>query len=112
MVLVALLIYEFLKLIHDAKASGTKPKYEGYDAFDYNKESEYAASKAEQERRLSDLQTRLNSAYDKSTDECEKLLKGAGYAAKDVTNALKDLGGDLGNDAEKGLKSIGNKIGL
>jgi predicted deacetylase len=56
---------QFLKLIRDAKASGTKPKYEGYDAFDYSKESEYAAAKAEQERRLSDLQARLNSAYDK-----------------------------------------------
>lgn len=56
---------EFLKFIREAKASGKKPEYKGYDGFSYDKESEYAAAKDEQERRLADLQARLNSAYDK-----------------------------------------------
>ena len=56
---------EFLKFIREAKASGKKPEYKGYDGFSYDKESEYASAKDEQERRLSDLQARLNSAYDK-----------------------------------------------
>jgi hypothetical protein len=56
---------EFLKFIRDSKASGTKPKYQGYDGFSYDKESEYEAAKDEQERRLADLQKRLDSAYDR-----------------------------------------------
>ena len=56
---------EFLKFIRESKASGKKPEYKGYEGFSYDKESEYAAAKDEQERRLSDLQARLNRAYDK-----------------------------------------------
>jgi len=56
---------EFLKVIRDAKKSGTKPKYQGYDGFSYDKESEYQAAKDEQERRLADLQKRLDGAYDR-----------------------------------------------
>ena len=56
---------EFLKVIRDAKKSGSKPEYKGYDGFSYDKESEYQAAKDEQERRLADLQKRLDSAYDR-----------------------------------------------
>ena len=55
----------FVAAIEETKKTKkpVKPKYTGYDAFDYNKESEYKASLDEQERRLGDLQARLNSAY-------------------------------------------------
>jgi hypothetical protein len=58
---------KFLAKIDEIKKSGApaKPKYEGYDAFDYNKETEYKASLDEQERRLSDLNSRLQGAYGK-----------------------------------------------
>jgi hypothetical protein len=57
----------FIAAIEETKKTKvpTKPKYEGYDAFDYNKETEYRSSLDEQERRLGDLQSRLNSAYDR-----------------------------------------------
>jgi hypothetical protein len=58
---------KFLAKIDEIKKSGApaKPKYEGYDAFDYNKETEYKSSLDEQQRRLGDLNARLGSAYDK-----------------------------------------------
>ena len=58
---------KFLAKIEEIKKSGApaKPKYEGYDAFDYNKETEYKTSLDEQERRLGDLNARLSSAYDR-----------------------------------------------
>jgi hypothetical protein len=58
---------KFLAKIDEIKKSGAPPKakYEGYDAFDYNKESDYKASLDEQQRRLGDLNARLGSAYDR-----------------------------------------------
>jgi hypothetical protein len=56
----------FLAKIAEAKKSGvSQEKYEGYDAFSYDKEADYEKAVEESERRLNDLQARLNKAYDR-----------------------------------------------
>jgi hypothetical protein len=56
----------YLVKIDEWKKSGvSQENYQGYDAFSYDKEADYVKAAQESERRLGDLQSRLNSAYDR-----------------------------------------------
>jgi hypothetical protein len=57
---------KLLAELAEAKKSGvSQENYKGYDASAYDKEADYQKAVEESEKRLNDLQARLNKVYDK-----------------------------------------------
>jgi uncharacterized protein Smg (DUF494 family) len=48
----------------------------------------------------------LDSAFGKTSKDCEKLLKSAGFSSKDIKGALDDLGEGLSNTGKSIEKGL------